>query len=102
MLVGDCDRCCRAASAKPYVARGPIIGVCIWLPIALALDVAAVALGQRQWLEAAGVILLVGALAQAVLAVLLYLTPMLRGRPSRRGSAGRSAPCGSPGCAPSC
>jgi hypothetical protein len=68
-----------AASAKPYVARGPIIGVCIWLPTALALDVAAVALGQRQWLEAAGIILLVGALAQAVLAVLLYLTPMLRG-----------------------
>ncbi len=68
-----------AASAKPYVARGPIIGVCIWLPTALVLDVAGVALGQRQWLEAAGIILLVGALGQAVLAVLLYLTPMLRG-----------------------
>jgi hypothetical protein len=68
-----------AASAKPYVARGPIIGVCIWLPTALVLDVAGVALGQRQWLEGAGIILLVGALAQAVLAVLLYLTPMLRG-----------------------
>ena len=68
-----------AASAKPYVARGPVIGVCIWLPTALVLDVAGVALGQRQWLEAAGIILLVGALGQAVLAVLLYLTPMLRG-----------------------
>lgn len=68
-----------ASAARPSVAREPLIAVCLWLPTALVLDVASVALGQRRWLEAAGVVLLVGVLGQAVLVVLLYLVPMLRG-----------------------
>jgi hypothetical protein len=68
-----------AAGAKPYAARGPVLAVTVWLPIALAVDVVAVAAGQRRWLEVAGVLLLVGVLAQAVLAVLVFLMPNLRG-----------------------
>lgn len=68
-----------AAAAKPYLARGPVMGVAVWLPVAVAIDVVAVAAGQRSWLEAAGVVLLVGALGQAVLVVLVFITPTLRG-----------------------
>jgi hypothetical protein len=68
-----------AVAAKPYLARGPIMGVAVWLPVAVGIDVVAVAVGQRSLLEAAGIVLLVGGLAQAVLVVLLFLTPMMRG-----------------------
>jgi hypothetical protein len=69
-----------AVRAKPGAARGPVIGLSVWMPVALTLDAVAVAAGQRRWLEAVGVLLLVGVLAQALLAVLVYLMPMLRGR----------------------
>jgi hypothetical protein len=69
-----------AEGAKPYAARGPVLAITVWLPIALALDVVAVGAGQRRWLEAAGVVLLIGVLAQALLTVLVFLLPNLRGR----------------------
>jgi hypothetical protein len=69
-----------AERAKPYAARGPVLAMTVWLPVALAVDVTAVATGQRRWLEVAGVLLLIGVLAQALLAVLVFLMPNLRGR----------------------
>jgi hypothetical protein len=72
-----------ATRAKPGAARLPVLGLSVWMPVAVAVDAVAVAAGQRHWLEAAGVLLLVGVLAQALLAVLVYLMPMLRGRGPR-------------------
>jgi hypothetical protein len=69
-----------AVHAKPGPARLPLVGLCVWMPVALVVDAVAVASGQRRWLEAVGVLLLVGVLGQALLAVLVYLMPMLRGR----------------------
>jgi hypothetical protein len=52
----------------------------VWLPVVAVADVLVVASGSWRWLDALGVAALAGVLAQAVLATLIYLTPMLRGR----------------------
>jgi hypothetical protein len=65
----------RRSAARPLVAA-----VCVWFPAVVWADVVVVATGSWRWLDAVGVAALVGVLGQAVLATLLYLAPMLRGR----------------------
>ncbi len=65
--------------AKPTAARPLVTAVCVWLPLVAWADVAIVATGSWRWLDAVGVAALTGVLAQAILATLVYLAPMLRG-----------------------
>jgi len=68
------------AGAKPTAARPLVLGVCIWFPLVVWADVVVVAGSAWRWLDMLGVIALTGVLAQAILATLIYLAPMLRGR----------------------
>jgi hypothetical protein len=68
-------RCAEATGPRPLV-----LGVTVWFPLVAWADVAVVATGAWRWLDALGVAALTGVLAQAVLAALVYLAPMLRGR----------------------
>ncbi len=65
--------------AKPTAPRLPVLAVCAWFPIVVVLDAAVVAAGAWRWLDALGAAALAGVLAQAILATLTYLAPMLRG-----------------------
>jgi hypothetical protein len=65
--------------AKPTAARPLVTAVCGWLPLVAWADVAVVLVGSWRWLDALGVAALAGVLAQAILATLVYLAPMLRG-----------------------
>jgi hypothetical protein len=65
--------------AKPTAARPLVTAVCVWLPLVAWADVAVVTMGLWRWLDAVGVAALTGVLAQAILATLIYLAPMLRG-----------------------
>lgn len=67
-------------AAKPTAARPLVLGVCVWFPLVVWADVAVLTLGALRWLDALGIVALVGVLAQAVLATVVYLAPMLRGR----------------------
>ncbi len=66
--------------ARVTAARPLVLGVCLWFPLAVWADVVVVATGSWRWLDALGVVALTGVLAQAILATLVYLAPMLRGR----------------------
>ncbi len=68
------------AAARPGAPRPLIIGACAWIAVVLWADVAVVASGRWWHLDALGAAAFTGALAQAILATLLYLAPMLRGR----------------------
>lgn len=65
--------------AKRTAPRPLVVAVCLWLPLVAWVDVAVVTAGAWRWLDAVGVAALAGVLAQAVLATLVYLAPMLRG-----------------------
>jgi hypothetical protein len=65
--------------AKSPAARPLVAAVCVWLPLVAWADVAVVSTGGWRWLDAVGVAALTGVLAQAILATLIYLAPMLRG-----------------------
>jgi hypothetical protein len=69
-----------AYRAKPTASRWSVVAVCTWFPSLLAADAVVVAAGAWRWLDALGLGALVGVLAQAILATLVYLAPMLRGR----------------------
>jgi hypothetical protein len=69
-----------AVRAKPTAPRWNIVAVCTWLPTLVVADTLAVAVGAWRWLDAIGVAALLAVLAQAILATLIYLAPMLRGR----------------------
>jgi hypothetical protein len=66
--------------AKPTAPRPLVLGVTVWLPVVAWMDAVLVASGSWRWLDALGVIALVGVLGQAAAATLVYLAPMLRGR----------------------
>ncbi len=66
--------------ARPGAPVPLIIGSCSWLIAVLWLDVAVVAAGRWDLLDILGIAALGGALAQAMLATLMYLAPMLKGR----------------------
>lgn len=67
-------------SAKLTAARPLVLGVCLWFPVVVWADVVVVLGSAWRWLDMLGVIALTGVLAQAILATLVYLAPMLRGR----------------------
>lgn len=67
---------------RATASRPAIVAVGAWFTVVVWLDVVVVATGSWWWLDALGVIALAGVLAQAILATLLYLAPMLRGRSS--------------------
>jgi hypothetical protein len=69
-----------AYRAKPTAPRWTIVAVCTWFPALVAADAVVVATASWRWLDALGLAALVGVLAQAILATLVYLAPMLRGR----------------------
>ena len=52
----------------------------VWFLVAIAVDVVMVAFGSSGWSQELAAMLLVGVLAQLVLAVLVFVGPMLRGR----------------------
>lgn len=71
----------RAVRAAKPTASGPLVfAVACWFPAVAWADAVVVAAGWWRWLDALGIIALAGVLAQAMLATLLYLAPMLRGR----------------------
>jgi hypothetical protein len=69
-----------AYRAKPTAPRWTIVAICAWFPLLVAVDALVVGVGAWRWLDAVGLAALVGLLAQAILATLTYLAPMLRGR----------------------
>ena len=60
--------------------RFSLAAVVIWLPVGVAIDTVLLMTGQPGWSVGLAVALLIGVFAQLILAVLLYVTPMLRGR----------------------
>ncbi len=71
-------RACRAHDRSPL--RWSLAAVVIWLPVGVAIDLALLVVGRQSWNVGLAVALLIGVFAQLILAVLLYVTPMLRGR----------------------
>lgn len=67
-------------SGRATASRPAIVALCAWFIVVVWLDVGVVSTGTWWWLDPLGVIALAGVLAQAILATLLYLAPMLRGR----------------------
>jgi hypothetical protein len=73
----------RAVRTGPASAPRPLVlGVCVWTTAVVWADVVIVTAQAWRWLDALGLAALTGVLAQAVLATLVYLAPMLRGRTS--------------------
>jgi len=60
--------------------RWPLMAAVAWFPALVAVDVLVSGAGLHRWGDVLGLGLLVGVLGQSVLAVLLYLAPMLKGR----------------------
>lgn len=71
-------RACRAHDRSPL--RWSLAAVVIWLPIGVAIDLMLLVVGRQSWTVGLAVALLIGVFAQLILAVLLYVAPMLRGR----------------------
>jgi hypothetical protein len=81
----------RALRTAPAGAARPLVlGVCWWVVAVVWADVAVVTGQAWRWLDALGVAALTGVLAQAILATLVYLAPMLRGRTSAARDAIRT------------
>lgn len=66
-----------ARTARPSTAARMIVGACAWFGVVAAVDVAAVASGRWRLLDAAGAVLLVAVLGQAILASLNHLNPLM-------------------------
>jgi hypothetical protein len=60
--------------------RWSVAAVVVWLPVGVAIDMVLLVFGRPGWSVGLAVALLIGVFAQLILAVLLYVTPMLRGR----------------------
>lgn len=70
--------------ARPSAGRWSVLAAAGWFPLVAVADAAAVAAGADRLLEALGVVLLLGVLAQAILGALGYLAPLLRDRDGTR------------------
>jgi hypothetical protein len=71
----------RALRTAPVTGPRPLVlGVCVWTTMVVWADVVLVTTQAWRWLDALGVAALAGVLAQAIVATLVYLAPMLRGR----------------------
>lgn len=71
-------RASRADEGSPL--RWGVAAALLWLSLGVAIDVVLLTLGRPAWSVGLAVALLVGVFAQLILTVLLYVTPMLRGR----------------------
>lgn len=69
-----------AHRARPSATRWPVIALAAWFPALVVADVLVLATGRLQFLDALGLGMLLGVLAQAMATVLTYLAPMLRSR----------------------
>jgi hypothetical protein len=69
-----------ARGANPSAARWPVVAVGGWFPLVAWADVVVIAVGDWRWLDAVGLAMVLGVLAQTIAAVLTYLAPMLRAR----------------------
>ncbi len=69
-----------AHAAKPSAARPALIALCGWFPVLIWADVAIVATGRLQLLDALGLAVLAGVLGQAVATAFGYVAPAIRGR----------------------
>ena len=61
-------------------ARWAVVAVCLWFPAVVWADVAVVAYGWWDRMDALGVAVGMGVLLQAIIGVLAHVGPMLRGR----------------------
>jgi hypothetical protein len=68
------------ARGRPGAPRPLIVAASLWLVAVVWVDVVVVAAGAWRWVDALGLVALVGVLGQAIVATLAYLAPMLRGR----------------------
>ncbi len=66
--------------ARVTASRPLLLGALVWLVAVVWSDVVVVTTGAWRWLDPLGVAALAGVLAPAILATLVYLAPMLRGR----------------------
>jgi hypothetical protein len=71
-------RASRAHDRSPL--RWSVAAVVLWLPVGVAIDLILLVAGRPGWSVGLAVALLIGVFAQLILAVLLFVTPMLRGR----------------------
>lgn len=87
-----------ARRAQGNVHGRLVAGACAWFPPVVWVGAAVVATGRWALLDALGVALLVGVLAQAILGALGYLAPMVwtGGAQARRAHAPRAAALGTP------
>lgn len=69
-----------AHRAGPSAPRWPLVAAAVWFPVVAWADVAVIASGRWRLLDAVGLAMLLGVLAQVITAVLTYLAPMLRMR----------------------
>lgn len=79
----------RTAERAKTTARGTMLqAACCWFTAAVAADVIVVATGQMRLLDALGIVMIVGVLAQTILGTLSYLVPVAWARSSaERGDA---------------
>ena len=66
--------------ARVTASRPLLLGAVAWLVAVVWSDAAVVTAGAWRWLDAVGVAALAGVLMPAILATVIYLAPMLRGR----------------------
>lgn len=69
-----------AVRAKPSAPRWHLVAVVGWIVVVAWGDVAVVASGRWELLDALGLTALLGVLLQAIVMVAMYVTPLLRGR----------------------
>ncbi len=74
----------RAVRQRPGAAAPLVVAASTWLVVLLWADALVIATASWHLLDALGVAVLGGVLAQAILATLLYLSPMLRAGSARQ------------------
>jgi hypothetical protein len=76
-----CLAVARAVRRGPASAARPLVqAVCAWLTVVVWVDAVLVTAQAWRYLNALGLAALTGVLGQAILATLIYLAPMIRGR----------------------
>jgi len=78
-----------AMRASRSAGRWGILAVTAWFPLVAWTDVALVASASWRWLDPLGAALILGVIAQAIVASLGYLSPMLRPRGDERDAVQR-------------
>jgi hypothetical protein len=74
----------RAMRASRSAGRWGMLAVVVWFPLVGWADVAVVATASWRWLDPLGAALILGVVAQAIVASLGYLGPLLRPRGAER------------------